>query len=749
MIAIRPLFVLALLLIGAPGGRTADEPLTKVQVGKIGKAGTALVESRDQDRQISGSAFCIHPSGLFVTNEHIAQGDLQIVLNPGLKDEKVHKAVVVRSDKILDLALIRVEGVKDLPYLTLGSDEKLTELAELVAIGFPFGSDLTPDRKGYPEVSVNVGSITSLRKKDDMLHRIQLDAVLNPGNSGGPVLDMNGKVVGVVVSGVKGSGVNFAIPVSTLAKFVGRPDIEFEPPTLTPANIHKPTLFEARVVPVIPPETPLTVDLVLEPVGGPKQTHRLEAEGGKYRASPTPLTAPKGPLKVRLSAQFADGQINGTITDRTMKVGDREVRFSELHGVRPGPKPQITLADGKGIEGVVSGLADTQVQIGGQTLSMNLDRATALRFSPAVEADRVEYTLIIRQGRSEVHRQSGFLLSRGFLTASLNGPRGLAITPPLLEADKAVRKLASTVTDVAVAGGGRYLILKLASEQELAVFDVSAAEVIGHIPMRDPTARFTAGLEHVIVVLPETGKIERWDLQTLERTHSKPIPVDGEIKSVVMGSASRGPLLIHWAKGMKPLDEAPYTLADTSTFKVIEADIKSPTHTGRGRSRDKAHLRASADGKLFGVWQSGISPGGFGTIIVNESGTESYYAHSGEGYVVPGPDGKNVFTGAGRQVPKVSMTETLPRGDRELPACQGDYYLTLPPVGTDGAVSVGVLGRLRPIATVNDLDLPGPDAPSLDHDFTFDKRIHLIPDARLIIVIPSTNDRLVLRRYGG
>ena len=740
----RQLLSAALVFSFASGAR-GDEPLTRAEIAKLGIPGTALVESKD--RRGDGTAFCIHPSGLFVTSERVARGAVSLVLSAGTKEEKSHKVTVLRSDKQRDLALLRIDGVQKLPALRLGSDEALTELDDVVVIGFPFGKELATDAKTNPAVSANAGSISSLRRRAGALEQIQLAAAVNPGNTGGPVLDKHGKVIGVIVGGVRDSGGNFAVPVSTLARFVGRPEVEFEPPTLTPANVLKPTPFEARIAPVVPPDAPLSVELMVEQPGGPKRSYQMEGQGEKYRATVAPV-APQGPLKVRLSAKFVDGQINGTTTDRAIKVGNRAVQISELHSVRLGPNPQVALVDGKTVEGAVSGLTGVPIQLGGQTLQIDLDRAVTVRFSPAVEPDRIEYTLIIRQGKTELHRQSGSLLGRGFLPATGDGPRGLAITPPPLEGDKAVRKLTAPVTDVAVAGGGRYLILGLPREQKLAVFDVCAAEIIGHIPLRDPAARFTAGLEHVIVVLPGTGKVERWDLQTLERVASAPLPVAGEVKAVVMGAASRGPLLVHWAKGTAPLDETPFTLVDSNTLAVIEPSVKAPTLGGVGRYRDKFHVRASADGKSFGVWRTGTA-GGFGIIVVNGTSTESLYTHEDVGHVIPGPDGKTVFTGAGKQAPRAQSTGALPRGDREVPACQGDYYLTLPPDREGGSVSIGVVGRVRPIATLTDIDAPAPDKPSIDHDFTADKRIYLIPDARLIIVIPPMNDRLVLHRYGG
>ena len=91
----------------------------------------------------TGTAFCIHSSGLFVTNEHVVRiaekVDVVLVLDPSLETQRILKAKVVRVDKDLDLALLRVDGAKDLPTLSLGSVDGLAELSEVIACGFPLG----------------------------------------------------------------------------------------------------------------------------------------------------------------------------------------------------------------------------------------------------------------------------------------------------------------------------------------------------------------------------------------------------------------------------------------------------------------------------------------------------------------------------------------------------------------------------------------------------------------------------------
>ena len=139
----RIVALFAILLIALPL-RAQGEP-TKVEIVKLAKPATAYVEVPNVG---SGSAFCIHPTGLFITNEHVVRGEkgeITLVLDSSLKTQRVLKAKVVRSDKALDLALLRVEYVKDIPSLTLGLIDGLVELSPVIAFGFPLGRGLSTD----------------------------------------------------------------------------------------------------------------------------------------------------------------------------------------------------------------------------------------------------------------------------------------------------------------------------------------------------------------------------------------------------------------------------------------------------------------------------------------------------------------------------------------------------------------------------------------------------------------------------
>jgi len=72
----------------------------------------------------------------------------------------------------------------------------------------------------------------------------------------------------------------------------------------------------------------------------------------------------------------------------------------------------------------------------------------------------------------------------------------------------------------------------------------------------------------------------------------------------------------------------------------------------------------------------------------------------------------------------------------------------LPPAGKVGDVTLHARGRSTPVATFSDFDMKTPKEELIKHDFTFDKRVHLVPEARVIVTIPASDDRLVLYRFG-
>ena len=175
-------------------------------------------EAQEEDKQTRplgiGSGFVISDDGYVVTNHHVIDGADEIVVT--LTDGTEYEAEIKGSDPKTDLALLKLKDANDLPYVPWGDDDKSRVGDWVLAIGNPFGLG----------GSASTGIISAIGRDiqagpyDDF---IQVDAAINRGNSGGPLFNMQGQVIGInsmIYSPSGGSvGIGFAIP-ATLAKGV-------------------------------------------------------------------------------------------------------------------------------------------------------------------------------------------------------------------------------------------------------------------------------------------------------------------------------------------------------------------------------------------------------------------------------------------------------------------------------------------------------------------------------------------------
>lgn len=213
----------------SPFGSFFDDPFFQQFFGN---------QTRKQEIKELGSGFIISPDGYIITNDHVAGNGSKITVT--LTNGKQYEAKIVGSDQASDICLLKVDA-NNLPYEILGSSDDIMIGEWVIALGNPFGLFEINDK---PTVTVGVVSSTGMNLEPlnnrYYLNMIQTDAAINGGNSGGPLVNSVGEVIGMntlifTAGGVQGNiGLGFAIPINKIKRIVnelkknGKIDRDFE-----------------------------------------------------------------------------------------------------------------------------------------------------------------------------------------------------------------------------------------------------------------------------------------------------------------------------------------------------------------------------------------------------------------------------------------------------------------------------------------------------------------------------------------
>jgi S1-C subfamily serine protease len=259
----RVAFALAVLGLAASSSSQSINPETLSRATRA----TVLVKAqrvyRGSHFPSSGTGFFITADGYVLTNLHVIADQietrlfgrkreistkvlgLEVVIDSGTAEERAVPARIVARDRKRDLALLQVRTQAP-AFLDVSRSPNVALTEKVWVVGFPFGDLLAIGKKegsdsdANPELSVSSGTVTSLRHDTrGELKSVQTDAAVNPGNSGGPMLNDEGRVVGVVNARIAGGeGVGFAIAPNQVRAFVTekamrvefRPTVVYRPP---------------------------------------------------------------------------------------------------------------------------------------------------------------------------------------------------------------------------------------------------------------------------------------------------------------------------------------------------------------------------------------------------------------------------------------------------------------------------------------------------------------------------------------
>jgi hypothetical protein len=314
--------------------------------------------------------------------------------------------------------------------------------------------------------------------------------------------------------------------------------------------------------------------------------------------------------------------------------------------------------------------------------------------------------------------------------------------------DKENVPLVTSVSDVTVAGAGRYLVLHLTGKKKLAIFDIQAGKVVKELPVSEEPYHVAGGANRLVVIYPNAKLIQQYNLATFERDKSQVLPgtlTSDSIHQISMGCASAGPLFAYLPKEKRTL------AVNLDTLETTEVRW---SHWAPTNAYGPLTMRTSPDG----TWLVGHGGGWAGCEVAMfsegqqvGSNNKIEFVSIGPGaFALPSADGRFLFTPWGihnRSLTQAKVPEL--KGCYIVPAAEPGPFLALAneayganPKGmlADGSLTVYSEDR-KPLFA-----LRGLEELKTKSDLAWEKRIYYYPRAGLLICLDPGKDVLVLRR---
>jgi len=329
----------------------------------------------------AGSGVIVHPDGYILTAHHVVSNARRIVVvTPG---EFRAPAIIVSTDPEHDLTLLKIEtiGLSEAPIGYAGA-VRLDE--EVIVVGYQFG---------LREVSVSHGRISAVRTKG--VNRVfQVDAAVNPGNSGGPVFNSRGELIGIVTtkfshpSGIPPEGMGFVVPISYATPLLANvPDFDFAA-IGRGRKASKKKDMETTVREMARTTVRIEAVRFQEPTTSVSQAEPPTSQAkGEPRRSPLPRPQPEA-AQDQDSGGHDDPSAIAKVNEQTMVAQHRELQRLAQNGIHP-PEGMVLIPEGEFLMGDEDGLPDSRPMHRTRLSSYWIDK---------YEVTNAQYRLCVKSG---------------------------------------------------------------------------------------------------------------------------------------------------------------------------------------------------------------------------------------------------------------------------------------------------------------------------------------------------------------
>ncbi|MDR3401129.1 MAG: hypothetical protein P4L99_01425 [Chthoniobacter sp.] len=317
--------------------------------------------------------------------------------------------------------------------------------------------------------------------------------------------------------------------------------------------------------------------------------------------------------------------------------------------------------------------------------------------------------------------------------------------------------LPGAISEVVSAQDGRSLLLYMKETKQVAVFDVIDLKIRGFINVGVDDALIAGGSRYLLAASRSNNVIERFSLQTLQKDKAVTSPF-GDFLSFTMGRSSPNIALI-------VAQPAGSSFPSITAFDADRMAALTELPNSRATlSENHAIVRASADGRTFGMMRPDVSPMGFIVLSYRDGAlVQSFYQHDTYGLLVPNADGSQILSSqagvyTNQGVPIIKAHWNWAEGVTYVPSYHPAFFLGVPydeipqrKKKVPPAIGVYSTGATQPLLQIPDgfkeME-PAARQPGRHFDpISVDQRYHFFPQLNLILTIPPTNDRIVARAF--